>query len=200
MTYSTSPRSVPAGSRSSERTEIDAHALVAEALDIHEPMARERSIAMVRELDVTGTLVRVDRNRMLQVFSNLLGNALKFCTPGDTIRVLVSRAEGGTYVIADNGAGIPETDLPHMFVPCWSGRGKRRGTDSGSSSRRRSSKRMAASFAWTRHRATVRRSTSPCRRSRRNAEMTTVALSASDKVGLRGELIGRGANRGQTAD
>ena len=64
--------------------------------------------------------VRVDRDRMLQVFGNLVSNALKFTPSGGTIKIR-SCAIGASIVIAviDTGKGISEEELPHIFERFW---------------------------------------------------------------------------------
>jgi signal transduction histidine kinase len=65
--------------------------------------------------------VPLDRIRILQVFSNLLGNALKFCEPGTAIEVRVEQIDGEIYFhVCDSGPGIAAQDLPHVFDPYWS--------------------------------------------------------------------------------
>jgi signal transduction histidine kinase len=60
--------------------------------------------------------VRVDPIRMAQVFTNLLGNALNH-TPSAGMVVVRSRRAGTVAIveIVDTGAGIPSTELPHIF-------------------------------------------------------------------------------------
>ena len=111
---------------------VELSELYREAVDTHEPVALERSITLIRDCDVPGVHVNVDRNRMLQVFANVIGNALKFCTPGDAIMIRCSRDHDVVHVVvADSGPGIPADDLPHIFEPYWSGRGKKKGTGLG---------------------------------------------------------------------
>ncbi|MCX7682262.1 MAG: PAS domain S-box protein [Anaerolineae bacterium] len=65
-------------------------------------------------------VVLVDPERMVQVVSNLLENAIRYTPEGGTITVTTSmeEAEGrlwGTVTVADTGIGIPEDELPHIF-------------------------------------------------------------------------------------
>jgi signal transduction histidine kinase len=64
-----------------------ADAVVAETVELQQPLAAERGISLVRDGRVPGIDVLCDRDRILQVFGNLIGNALKFCRPDDTITV-----------------------------------------------------------------------------------------------------------------
>jgi len=125
--------SINVGRFSIKPLQLDAGEVIHEALDIHEPLANERSITLVRECDVNGVPLHADRNRLIQVLGNLLGNAIKFCSSGDVIRVRgVRDGDRVCFSIADTGPGIPRLELPHIFEPYWSGRtGKKKGTGLG---------------------------------------------------------------------
>jgi len=101
--------------------------LVTEALAVHEPLAEEKRIRLQLDCDCGEEVVVCDRERILQVFANLLGNALKFCRDGDRITIAATRcAEGVQIVVSDTGPGIASADLPLVFEPYWSGAGNRR--------------------------------------------------------------------------
>jgi signal transduction histidine kinase len=57
-----------------------------------------------------------DPTRLNQIVANLLTNAIKYTSPGGTIRIRVGAEEGQAVVgVADTGIGIPPSLLPHMF-------------------------------------------------------------------------------------
>ncbi len=59
---------------------------------------------------------RADRDRIKQVFINLLDNAVKYCPEGSEVRVrLATDGENIIVEVADDGPGIPPEDLPHIF-------------------------------------------------------------------------------------
>jgi signal transduction histidine kinase len=65
--------------------------------------------------------VLADRDRLLQVLSNLVGNALKFTPEGGRVQVR-AEPEGGRLVrfsVVDTGIGIPAESMPHLFEPFW---------------------------------------------------------------------------------
>jgi signal transduction histidine kinase len=67
-----------------------------------------------------GAIVQADRDRVMQVLGNLVGNALKFTAPGGRV-TLSARCEGDAVVfaVADTGTGIAAEDLPHVFEQYW---------------------------------------------------------------------------------
>jgi PAS domain S-box-containing protein len=125
--------SINAGKLAIKPAPVDARELVSEVLDSHEPFAHERGIAIVRDCDVGGVTLDIDRDRIAQAFGNLLGNAIKFCAPGDVITVRAERVSDGVrFTFADTGPGIAPPDLLHIFEPYWSGRsGRKKGAGLG---------------------------------------------------------------------
>lgn len=103
-----------------QRERLDS--VVSEAFDLQEPLAAEKGIVMIRESIVEGVHVSCDRDRILQVFGNLIGNAIKFCRSGDTISVGAVRAGDVVQLsVANTGPGIAPDVLPYLFDAYWSG-------------------------------------------------------------------------------
>jgi signal transduction histidine kinase len=94
--------------------------IVNDALELLRPIAVSRSIALVADLPGDLPRVTADRDRVLQVLSNLGGNAVKFSSEGGRVRI-VAQAAGPVveFAIHDNGAGISHGDLPHIFDRFW---------------------------------------------------------------------------------
>jgi PAS domain S-box-containing protein len=125
--------SINAGRLAIKPARIAADLLLAEIVDMYEPLAAERGIRVVRDHEIGDVALHVDRDRIAQAFGNLLGNAIKFCRPGDVITVRSRRAgDRLQFTIADTGPGIAKHDLPHLFEAYWSGRsGKQKGAGLG---------------------------------------------------------------------
>lgn len=125
--------SIQTGTLIPQLADESAEDLIDEAITLYAPLAQERALALVNGTQFAGMRLCCDRNRMMQMLGNLLGNAIKFCRPGDTIAIR-GRTTGRTLQleIADTGPGIPPDDIPHLFEPYWStARGRQRGTGLG---------------------------------------------------------------------
>jgi two-component system, OmpR family, sensor kinase len=103
--------------RSFAHEPVDLTALVREVVEDARVAAPGRTIALSASgpAQTTG-----DEARLAQVFRNLVGNALQHTTPDVLVSVEVA-AEGDEtiVVVADQGAGIDEQDLPHVFERFW---------------------------------------------------------------------------------
>ncbi len=122
---------IDSGRLSIEARPAEAAALVREALDAARPLAVQAEL--VAEEPTPLPQVLADRGRVLQVFSNLIGNAIKFTPPGGTITV-GARQEGAAvrFSVSDTGVGIPPAQLSHVFDRFWQGAdGDRRGAGLG---------------------------------------------------------------------
>ena len=125
--------SIQAGKLALDVRPEPAEAVLAEARDLQEPLAHERQIELQVDCEAPGIDLQCDRDRVLQVFGNLIGNALKFCRPGDTVSVRCERTgDAVRFTVADTGPGIDPALLPHLFDPYWSAPAPgRRGTGLG---------------------------------------------------------------------
>jgi signal transduction histidine kinase/PAS domain-containing protein len=117
-----------------ERMNVATRSLLAELVDAQRPGIAAASLDL--KLDAPATLPEVcaDRNRVLQICENLIGNAVKFTPAGGQISVgAVPRDHEVLFWVADTGEGIASEDLPHVFDRFWQGREshKRRGAGLG---------------------------------------------------------------------
>jgi len=110
-----------------------AGALVEEAIESFRPLASEKSIELRARCPAADAAVRCDRERVLQLFGNLIGNAVKFSPEGGAITIAAEpAADAVAFSVADDGPGIADRDLPHIFDRYWQHNpGDRRGTGLG---------------------------------------------------------------------
>jgi signal transduction histidine kinase len=109
-----------AGELTIERARLSAGGLIAEAVDMQRPLASSSSLELRVEVDPDVAEVWGDRNRLLQVFENLIGNAIKFTQAGGRITAgATSRDDEVVFWVADTGCGIPSENLPRVFGRFW---------------------------------------------------------------------------------
>jgi signal transduction histidine kinase/ActR/RegA family two-component response regulator len=106
------------GSISAERTEVDLVALLRSVLESFTPAIAEKRLRIDRSPVPTACALAGDEPRLRQVFSNLIGNAIKFTPEGGTIRVHLDATTDFVRIeVSDSGVGIPNTFIPHVFEP-----------------------------------------------------------------------------------
>jgi PAS domain S-box-containing protein len=118
-----------AGRLAIDRARVVTRKVVSESVEAQKALAASAALAL--SLDVRQDLpdVWADRDRLLQVFENLIGNAVKFTDPGGRIAVgAASRGQEVIFWVNDTGSGIAVEDLPHLFDRFWQARkAERRG-------------------------------------------------------------------------
>jgi PAS domain S-box-containing protein len=108
------------GSLSVAKDEVDAAMLVWEMCESNAPIARQKEQKVVCQVADSLPPICGDRERLVQVFGNLIGNAIKFTPERGTITLDVRRASRDVqFTVSDTGPGIPEADLKHIFTPYW---------------------------------------------------------------------------------
>lgn len=95
--------------------------LMADAARMLRPLAVQLGIRL--EVPPGETVhVWADRDRVAQVFSNLIGNAIRYTSPRGVIRMAVEpRAEEVVFSVSDTGRGIPPERLGTLFGACEAG-------------------------------------------------------------------------------
>jgi signal transduction histidine kinase len=119
--------SIESGQITVRKAGCDVHQIAKEAVAMLRPLAEEREIAL--KLQTRGVaLAQCDRHRLTQVFSNLLGNALKVTPRGGKV-IVRSRVDERTleFSISDTGPGITAEDTTHMLERFWTGKSARGG-------------------------------------------------------------------------
>ena len=98
----------------------DAASLLELAADAARTIAAVRSIELRVHGPTPRSQVLCERDLILRVFSNLIGNAIKFSPEGRPVSI-EAEAVGGEvrFTVADGGAGISPEKLPHVFERYW---------------------------------------------------------------------------------
>lgn len=79
---------------------------------------KAKELNLITEIETPLPMLHIDSNRVIQVLSNLLGNAIKYTDPGGQITLDISHRTSKRAVqisVTDTGCGIPEKDLPQVF-------------------------------------------------------------------------------------
>ncbi len=119
-----------AGQEQMKRLRFDFSRTVADGVELVKPLAEERGVKISAELsplEITG-----DAERLAQVATNLLTNAIQYNKPEGEVRVTLA-SQGGLAVltVSDTGMGIPAEDLPHVFKRFYRGDKSRTGGNAG---------------------------------------------------------------------
>src|SRR5690606_23664743 len=96
--------------------------IVDEAVAMMRPLAESQGLEIVTCVDRGVRPVLADGSRILQVISNLVGNAIKFTPAGGKVTIEAEELESEVrLVVADTGTGIAAEQLPHLFARHWQG-------------------------------------------------------------------------------
>lgn len=118
---------IEAGRLQIARAPVAVRDLFEQARSEHELLAREAGLDLIVSIDPQVGTVLADRERILQVLGNLLGNAVRYAK-GTGKLVLAARPVGDRIEISvqDQGPGIPAEQLPYVFDRFFQSRQQRR--------------------------------------------------------------------------
>ena len=95
---------------------VDMANVIQNAISVLRPDAEAKQIGVLAEIPADLAHVAGDAQRLHQVMLNLLGNAVKYCSPGDVVTVSARSGQGHIEVsVSDSGPGIRAEALPHIF-------------------------------------------------------------------------------------
>ena len=116
-------RRVDSGRMTVEPKSESIDTLMNEALEMLRPLATAASLTLEYDAPPHLPCVAADAARLLQVLSNLVGNAIKFTPPGGRVWIEVQPMDDEVRVaVSDTGPGIPADQVPHIFGRFWQGR------------------------------------------------------------------------------
>lgn len=105
-----------AGQLPLQRQPVDLAGLAAEAAGLFAPLAAEQGVALTVDASDHLPALNLDRDRMRQVLSNLINNALRHTPSGGSVTVALRRAAGSvTLAVRDTGDGLTPDELATVF-------------------------------------------------------------------------------------
>jgi signal transduction histidine kinase len=94
--------------------------VLGELSNLFRAQATAAKVDLVVEDRTNATSVMADRHRLMQVLSNLVGNALKFTPASGRIAIDAIDEDGVVrFNVRDTGPGIPKENLAHIFTRYW---------------------------------------------------------------------------------
>jgi PAS domain S-box-containing protein len=109
-----------AGRLRMELADVALRELVSEAIDLARPLAEAKHLQLTAEVAEEAAHVVCDHARILQVLSNLVGNAIKYTNEGGAVSVRANGSDGSVrFAVVDSGIGISSDELPHVFDRYW---------------------------------------------------------------------------------
>lgn len=94
----------------------NALSLVKKAIEMNQGYAQKFLIQLLLVDDTVDVWVQVDQNRMIQVLSNLISNAIKFSHPNSQVEISLTQLDGGMRIwVIDHGIGIAESYRSRIF-------------------------------------------------------------------------------------
>jgi len=107
---------IESGSLDFELKAEDLISLAQSAVEANEGYARQHGVKLQYESAIDKAVVKVDSHRLLQVFANLISNAVKFSRQNDIVEIGIKNSNGGYRVsVQDYGRGIPEKFQAKIF-------------------------------------------------------------------------------------
>jgi PAS domain S-box-containing protein len=108
-----------AGQLAVERQRVSTTQILLDIVDAQRRLADAKGIALLLEIPPDLPEVWADRDRLLQICENLIGNALKFTRHGSVTIGATPRNDEVLFWVKDTGLGIPAEALPHLFDRFW---------------------------------------------------------------------------------
>lgn len=110
----------------------DPNSLLEEVVSKLDYLAHSKHISVKCELEPLFS-IKMDVDLMRQVFSNLVENAIKYSPENTSILITTEEAEGRILIqVSDQGQGIPEDELPHVFTKFYRSKNAKSSTIKGS--------------------------------------------------------------------
>lgn len=108
---------IEAGARKARFATVDLRAVLNDVAEVYEAVVEDAEDKLTSDVDLPGpATVRGDRELLVQLFANLIENAIRHCPPGTLIHLgLRERRNAYLAVVTDTGPGIPDREQENVF-------------------------------------------------------------------------------------
>ena len=111
-----------AGRLAVSRREVELRALILRSVEGLRPLAEAGGVTLATSVPAELPTLRVDPDRVTQLLSNVIGNAVKFTPAGGSVTVTARADDDAVEVaVSDDGEGIPAAQLPRVFDRFYQG-------------------------------------------------------------------------------
>lgn len=96
---------------------VDVRSIAEHAVDDSRALGESCGVRLKLQAPSAPCILRADADRLMQVFSNLISNAVKFSPNGEEVVVSLEKRRGKVHIsVSDRGSGIPEAFKPRVFT------------------------------------------------------------------------------------
>jgi signal transduction histidine kinase len=107
---------IEAGHVELQTASVDTGTIAREVVELLQPMAMEKSVTLTTNIIDPIPLIQGDWDKLIQIFTNLTNNAIKFTPPSGTVTVGVKYHDDHIHAsVTDTGCGIPSNELETVF-------------------------------------------------------------------------------------
>lgn len=106
-----------------EKVDLEAGGVLIALWEMFQPLCKQKGVELILREPLQEEWFKADKDRLVQVLTNVLNNALKYTPEGKsvTLSVLSEEDDYVGFMIEDEGPGISEDDIPHIFERFYRG-------------------------------------------------------------------------------
>ncbi len=108
---------IEAGKMTYDISEHDMHEVVAEVQKSMSVLSRQKGLELRIELEKDLPKIKFDQDRLIQVLTNLVSNAINNTETGSVTLAVQKEANAAHFTVRDTGWGIPAEEIPKLFQP-----------------------------------------------------------------------------------